>query len=435
MIENNETEFKREFTDKIARTIVAFANTSGGSLYIGVDDDGTVVGIDDIDKVQLNVKNVLRDAIRPDVSLYTAMNTEQRDGKWILRLDVGRGTSKPYYLTSHGLRSEGVYVRRGSSNEQASEQNIREMILSSMRLSYEREPSIIPNLTFDYARDYFSRKSLEFGQSHFSQLGFTDEQGRFTNLALLFSDQNPHVLKIAEFGSKDNLSFMDRKEISGSVLKQLEMAYDTLLLYNRLMSKFNGLERVDHLLYSTDSIREALVNSLIHCDYSQSAPSRIEVYDKSMEFINLGGLVDGLSISDLELGASKCRNERLAFIFFRLKLVESYGTGLRRILSHYPGTTVTDIVTVSDHAFRLRLPAEGSIGSNAVNTGREVSAREQRHLHILKIASQNGRITRKVIQQETGCSLGTAIRDLEDLQKQGKLRREGQGKNTEYFPV
>jgi ATP-dependent DNA helicase RecG len=135
MIENNETEFKREFTDKIARTIVAFANTSGGSLYIGVDDDGTVVGIDDIDKVQLNVKNILRDAIRPDVSLYTAMNTEQRDGKWILRLDVGRGTSKPYYLTSHGLRSEGVYVRRGSSNEQASEQNIREMILSSMRLN------------------------------------------------------------------------------------------------------------------------------------------------------------------------------------------------------------------------------------------------------------------------------------------------------------
>ena len=401
MIENNETEFKREFTDKIARTIVAFANTSGGSLYIGVDDDGTVVGIDDIDKVQLNVKNVLRDAIRPDVSLYTAMNTERRGDKWILRLDVGRGTSKPYYLTSHGLRSEGVYVRRGSSNEQASEQNIREMILSSMRLSYEREPSIISNLTFDYARDYFSRKSLEFGQSHFAQLGFTDEQGRFTNLALLFSDQNPHVLKIAEFGSKDNLSFMDRKEISGSVLKQLEMAYDTLLLYNRRMSKFNGLERVDHLLYSTDSIREALVNSLIHCDYSQSAPSRIEVYDKSMDFINLGGLVDGLSISDLELGASK----------------------------------VTDIVTVSDHAFRLRLPAEGIIGSNAVNTGREVSAREQRHLHILKIASQNGRITRKVIQQETGCSLGTAIRDLEDLQKQGKLRREGQGKNTEYFPV
>ena len=142
------------------------------------------------------------------------------------------------------------------------------MILSSMRLSYEREPSIISNLTFDYARDYFSRKSLEFGQSHFSQLGFTDEQGRFTNLALLFSDQNPHVLKIAEFGSKDNLSFMDRKEISGSVLKQLEMAYDTLL-YNRRISKFNGLERVDHLLYSTDSIREALVNSLIHCDYSQ----------------------------------------------------------------------------------------------------------------------------------------------------------------------
>ena len=85
---------------------------------------------------------------------------------------------------------------------------------------------MIADLTFDYARDYFSRKKVEFGESHFHQLGFTDESGGFTNLALLFSGQNPHLLKIAEFASSESLTFADRKEIGGSILRQLEMAYD-----------------------------------------------------------------------------------------------------------------------------------------------------------------------------------------------------------------
>lgn len=429
MIENQNTEFKREFTDKISRTIVAFANCNGGSLFIGIDDDGSVIGIDDIDKAQLDVKNVLRDSIRPDVSLFTMMNAEQRDGKWILRVDVGRGTSRPYYLTSRGLRSEGVYVRRGSANECASEQNIREMILASTKFSYEREVSVIGDLTFEFAREYFLRKKVDFGIAHFRQLGFVDEEGKMTNLALLFSDQNPHILKVAEFDSSEPLSFSNRKEFNGSILRQLEMAYDLLLLYNRRRSDFNGLDRIDRSQYSEESIREALVNGLIHCDYSQSAPSRIEIYDKHIDFINLGGLVDGLSMSDLELGASKCRNERLAVVFYRLNLVESYGTGLRKILNHYPDLKVSDIVAVSDHAFRLRLPVETAKG---VQVGNTLSSREKRHKIILDLLGRDGVITRKIIQEKTGCSVGTAIRDLEELQKNGKLKKRGNGRNSEY---
>ncbi len=432
MIECQNIEFKREFSDKISRTIVAFANTNGGRLFVGIDDNGEVIGVNDIDTVQLSVKNILRDSIRPDVSLFTTLNVEKVDGKYVLRIDVGRGTLRPYYLASHGLRSEGVYIRQGASNEHASEQTIREMILSSMRFSYEREPSMIADLTFDYARDYFSRKKVEFGESHFHQLGFSDESGGFTNLALLFSDQNPHLLKIAEFASSESLTFADRREIGGSILRQLEMAYDTLSVYNRKSSEIKELDRIDTTLYSQESIREALVNSIVHCDYSQSAPSRIEITDKYMDFINLGGLVEGLSVSDLELGASKCRNERLAFVFYRLKLVESYGTGLRKILNHYPNLKVSDIITVSDHTFRLRLPIERpNVGSF---TKREdiKTPREKRQHAILGLLAERGVITRKLIQKMMGYSLGTTIRDIEDLLAQGKMKKRGNGRTTEY---
>lgn len=112
MIECQNIEFKWEFSDKISRTIVAFANTNGGRLFVGIDDNGEVIGVNDIDTVQLSVKNILRDSIRPDVSLFTTLNVEKVDGKYVLRIDVGRGTLRPYYLASHGLRSEGVYIRQ-----------------------------------------------------------------------------------------------------------------------------------------------------------------------------------------------------------------------------------------------------------------------------------------------------------------------------------
>ncbi|MBE6398126.1 MAG: ATP-binding protein [Lentisphaerae bacterium] len=92
MIECQNIEFKREISDKISRTIVAFANTNGGRLFIGIDDNGEAIGVNDIDKVQLAVKNILRDSIRPDVSLFTTLNVENVDGKYVLRIDVGRGT-------------------------------------------------------------------------------------------------------------------------------------------------------------------------------------------------------------------------------------------------------------------------------------------------------------------------------------------------------
>ena len=133
------------------------------------------------------------------------------------------------------------------------------------------------------------------------------------------------------FGDTDNLFFKDSKEFKGSIFKQLDDSYTYLALCNRTTATFKGLERIEKTDYPEAAIREALLNALVHRDYSYSGSIIINVNDECMEFISIGGLLPGLSAEDIRSGISQPRNRRLAEIFHRLRLIESYGTGIRKI--------------------------------------------------------------------------------------------------------
>ena len=137
MQENNNTEFKREFVDEIKKTVIAFANTAGGKIYIGIDDDGRTVGVSDPDYVMLKCSNAIRDAIRPDVTMFVNYGVETRGHKQVVVIGVQRGTSVPYYLESKGIRPAGVYVRQGASSVPASEAAILKMIKETDGDKYE----------------------------------------------------------------------------------------------------------------------------------------------------------------------------------------------------------------------------------------------------------------------------------------------------------
>ena len=119
--ENKTTELKREYVDDIKNTVVAFANCDGGTIYIGINDDGSIRGVDDADETMLRVTNAIRDAVRPDVTMFVDCGGEDIDGKQVVRVTVRRGTARPYYLRGKGIRPEGVYVRQGASTVPASE--------------------------------------------------------------------------------------------------------------------------------------------------------------------------------------------------------------------------------------------------------------------------------------------------------------------------
>ncbi|MBR1895619.1 MAG: ATP-binding protein, partial [Pyramidobacter sp.] len=203
--ESLTVEYKREYIDDIKKTIIAFANTDGGELLIGVDDDGTVLGVDDPDDVMLKVTNSARDTIKPDVTTF--MRVEPRTILWksIISVSVQKGTACPYYLGAKGIRPEGVFVRQGASTVPATESTILKMIRETSDESFEKARSLIQELTFGCAKQHFSEESLAFGKAQQRTLGIIGEDGAYTNLGLLLSDQCQHTIKLAVFqGSTKN---------------------------------------------------------------------------------------------------------------------------------------------------------------------------------------------------------------------------------------
>ena len=266
MRESKTIEFKREYTENLKYEILAFANTDGGTIYVGIEDDGTAVGVPSIDRTMLSITNMIRDSIRPDITLFTDVHTAEVDGKEVIAIDVQRGTGRPYYIHGKGIRHEGVYIRQGTSSVPASHSAILKMLKENSDDSYEEAVSFTQDLSFRKAEESFLKHGIEFGEAQKRTLGLIDNNGLYTNLALLLSDQCPHTIKAAVFQDNDKAVFKDRQEFSGSVLDQLEEAYGYISRYNQIRSEFSGLERNDKKDYPEEALREALVNAVVHRD-------------------------------------------------------------------------------------------------------------------------------------------------------------------------
>lgn len=172
----------------------------------------------------------------------------------------------------------------------------------------------------------------------------------------MFSDQCCHTTKIAVFRDDNFTEFRDSKEFGGSILKQFDDAVNYLSLCNKTVSTIKGVVRKDKKDYPDEAIREALLNALVHRDYSFAGSIIINISDKKMEFISIGGLPTGLSADDIRLGISQPRNKKLAEIFHRLGLIESYGTGIRRIYKLYEDCQAQPKIETTQNVFKIVLP-------------------------------------------------------------------------------
>jgi Predicted transcriptional regulator containing an HTH domain and an uncharacterized domain shared with the mammalian protein Schlafen len=356
MTENYNSEFKREFTEDIKKTVVAFLNSDGGTVYIGLEDDGTAKGIADPDLVMQRLSLSIRNSIRPDCSQFINIRGEKYEEKDIVRLNVVRGLRKPYYLGEKGMRPSGVYVRIGTTSVPADEEQIRTMLKETDKESFESAVSIRQDLTFDTAQKYFSDKEIGFADNQKRTLGLIDEDGFFTNLALLLSDQCSHSIKCAIFQGKTKEIFKDRKEFSGSLFKQIDEVLSYLNVYNKTYTVISSKERIEKRDYPEQAIREAVLNAVVHRDYSYEGSILINIYEDRMEILSLGGLVKGLDEDLIKAGISECRNKKLADIFYRFKYIEAYGTGIPRIFEVYNTAGRIPHLDLFSAAFRIELP-------------------------------------------------------------------------------
>lgn len=426
--ESIHLELKKEYVKDILKTVIAFANTSGGKIYIGIDDDGKVLGVQKLDTDILKLSNSIRDSIKPDITLFTSILVEKIDGKDVIVVDVQKGVSSPYYLTDKGIRPSGVYVRQGASSVPATDSSILKMIRDTDGDNFEELRSLNQNLDFVFLKKEFEDANIKLEHSQMRTFNIIDEDGLYTNLGLLLSEQCPHTIKAAVFEGSTKAIFKDRFEFSGSLLKQMKDVYSFLNRYNRTNSEITGLKRTDTREYPEIAIREALLNSIVHKEYSYSSSTLISVFDDKIEIVTIGGLTKGLNEDDIMLGVSILRNRNLANIFYRLKLIEAYGTGIPKIIESYNEYNVKPKIEISSNAFKITLPntlKEKSISKLEKN----LSDKEYLIVNMLK---ENEYIKRTDIEKNLSISSSMAIKLLRNMVENSIIEKLGKGKNVIY---
>lgn len=355
MSSEKNVEYIREFTDTITRAIVAYVNSDGGKIYVGLDEFGKVNGVADPDDVVKQIETLARTRVKPDPTPFIECKVETLDGKRVVVARVARGLARPYWLVEHGLTPLGALVRDCNRTVAPSSQRLQSMIDEASAGRYEDARSYNQDLTFHYATKVFERAKYPFLDETFYELGLYDDAGTYTNLALLLSDQCPSTLKFAVFeGTREN-QLHDRLELSGSIFQQYDDAYGYLDHYNRSYTRLHGANRGDFRDYPPEILREVLLNAIIHRDYSRDYKTIIRRYHDHLEVVSYGGLPYGLDFNEILLGVSIPRNEKLANVFYQLQFVETCGVGIQKIRQAYDAYTLKPKLEASRHFFKTTL--------------------------------------------------------------------------------
>jgi ATP-dependent DNA helicase RecG len=439
MIETSRLEFKKTFTDEIKKELVAFANTDGGELIIGLSDDGSVIGVENPDQISAQVTNMLRDAILPDITLISRVEIDQRDGKSLVHVTIHRGCKRPYYLVKKGMTSAGVYVRQGNTSAPASADAIRAMIRETDGYSYETNLSFDQNLTFDFFGKVMADQGIPFSKNHMRTMKMIDSDGNYTNLAMLLSDQCFHSIQFARFQGTGTGPFTERLKFTGSILKQLEDAFSALNRHNRTRSEIHGLRRIDTRDYPEEALREALINAVIHRDYDRDVTTNIRIYDDRIEIASYGGLPPGTTIETFMLGLSIPRNRNLADIFYRLQLIEAFGSGIPKMTNIYQELGQKITFNTSPSGFMIALPnlnyekeLKPSRFELHETAGEVYSLLGQRAQLAVELIQEKGPVSRTDLETVWGVSRSATGNWLEQLIQAGVLKRVGFGRNTKY---
>lgn len=338
--ENKTLEFKETLpkNESIAKTVVAFSNTSGGRLIIGVTDNRKIIGIADenLSELQDTIVSVIMDRCHPNIlpEIYT-LNIE---GKLLLVIEIFKGSLLPYYLKSEG-KVEGTYIRVGATNRKASVENIMELERQKRHIGFDEEINtevdfISLDLTSLLNRFAASEKPLD--QQKLSNLKLIKtENGKTypTNALLILLGYFPHCsVKCARFKGTTMELFIDKKEYSGNIFEILENTQNFILNHINLRGEIKGLYRTDTYEIPLVALREALINALIHRDYTNGGRDiKVGIYDDIVNIVSPGSFPSTITAEDIAQGRSEARNKIVANIFKELGLIEQWGSGIARI--------------------------------------------------------------------------------------------------------
>jgi len=440
--ENKRVEFKEQLpkNESIVKTVIAFSNTSGGKLIVGVNDNREVVGIqeDNIFELQDKITSLIFDSCYPNIlpEIYT-LNFE---GRLLLVIEVFRGNLLPYYLKKEGKNS-GTYIRVGASNRKASFDNIIELERQRRNISFDEEEN------FDYSLDEFD---LNIIYKEFEKIGKSCDIEKLKNmrlikelngklmatnaLSIIFGKYDNVMIKCARFKGTNMEIFIDKKEFTGNLFDILEESIKFLQNHLYLNAKIEGMRRVEEYEIPLLALREIVLNAIIHRDYTRNSDIKIAIYDDIVEIISVGGFVNGLTIDEISNGRSELRNKVVANLFKELNFIESWGSGIEKVRNSCDKRGVK---------FELRekglfveavfyRPQNSDKVSDSIGKVSDSIALSEQEEQIMQFLIHSSKIVSKDVEKLLDIKEARARRILKQMVEKGLIVRLGRGRSTYY---
>ena len=412
-------EFKEIVTRTFLKTVSAYANYTGGEIIFGLDDGGTVIGVDDSSKEALRVEHMINDSIVPVPRFH--LTVEQRDGLDIIILAVEKGKDTPYYYERR------AYKRSGTSTVEVDRFELRRLALHGINMNFEAMPASGGNRTFKVLESKLKevRGIGNITDDILRTLGLLDREGTYNVAAELLSDINTikfSGIDIVRFGESTN-QIQERVTVEGvSLLTQYDTAIEVFERYYQY-EEIEGYKRTQKELIPREAFREALANAIVQRMWDIPSYIQISMFKDRLEIQSPGGLPVGLSEDEYLYGTiSQLRNPIIAGVFYRLELIERFGTGVMRIQEAYSESTTKPSFDISENYLKVQLPI---VALDQL----DLSDDEQTALNIFKA---EGELSRSALEEKTGFNKPKAIRILNSLIDKHILVRLGRGPSSMY---
>jgi len=431
-MESSIVEYKRELPPKaksMKAEIVSFLNSpTGGTIFLGVEDDGVPVTFasEELRKTtfkdwESTISNWIATAFKPDITGLVLLEINENEFK----IAISSGVNKPYFFTDgEGINYKGIYVRAGSSKRLASHEEIKRMMQKHISNVFDGEQIEQATLDFTYAKNIF--KTLD---KRFDVVGLglkTSESSKYNNTALIISDENPNIAKLAVYDGVDTIMFKDKKKFTGSIISQI----DSVLTYLKLVNHTGIIigsegKRIEYPSYPEVALREAIVNAFVHRDYTLTPDIRIEIFNDRIEIASPGSLPDGLTVNDIRQGANAKRNPTLINALDKMEYIENYGSGIRRIYALYKGFLKQPQLIATENLFTIVL-------YNRNYKLNKLDLNEQ-SIAVLKYLSDGKVASRQEIQDALGYKKSYTTELISKLRKLDIISSEGNGPATKYY--
>ena len=414
MRETRILEFKETITNTFLKTVSAFSNYDGGTIYFGIDDEGNIKGLPDVKQACLDIENKINDSISPQPNYMLEIQNNNRT----IKLTVQSGLQKPYLYKSK------AYKRNDTATIEVDTLELSRLILEGKNIRFEELPCEDQDLSFDILQHKLKEciQIETFNRDTLKTLNLYSDGNGYNNAAGLLADRNHFPgIDIVKFG--ENISVIQKRAIfeNISILEAYEKAVDMYRDYYQY-EVIQGADRKKMEKIPEAAFREAIANALIHRVWDVEAQIRVLMFDDKIEIISPGGLPAGITEEEYLSGKlSILRNRNLANVFYRLGFVEIFGTGITRIKQLYEGKMILPEFVVSENTITIVLP----ILENALNLTEDERV-------IYKILSKT--MPKPISEIEPYVLFGKSkvTKILKEMVKKGVVIIEGKGRGKKY---